>query len=125
VSKAIMIVDDEEDIRNLYGEMLKRDFDKILYASQGVQALNMLDHEKVDHMIIDLEMPNMDGYELAKLVKEKHPKIFMTISTGSIISQDNIDILLSHGVLGFLYKPTSKVELLNHIRCIQSLFPAR
>jgi two-component system, cell cycle response regulator DivK len=85
----------------------------------------MLEKETVDHIIIDLEMPNMDGYELTKLVKEKHPKIFITISTGSIISQDNIDLLLSNGVLGFLYKPTSKVELLNHIRCIQSLFPKR
>ena len=62
----ILVVDDNDSIRKLMTTYLIRDGYNVLAASDGLEALEILDVEHIDLMIVDIMMPNMDGYTLTK-----------------------------------------------------------
>lgn len=62
----ILIVDDNEKIRKLIEIYLKREGFKIFHGEDGEAALDILDNIKIDLIIADIMMPNMDGYELVE-----------------------------------------------------------
>ena len=62
----ILVVDDNDSIRKLMTTYLIRDGYNVLAASDGLEALDILDLEHIDLMIVDIMMPNMDGYTLTK-----------------------------------------------------------
>jgi len=66
----ILIVDDNDSIRKLMKTYLLRDGYNVLSASDGLEALDILDKEHVDLMIADIMMPNMDGYTLTKELRD-------------------------------------------------------
>ncbi len=71
----ILIVDDDEDLHTLYGLYLQGESFDILRAFNGKQALEMLDHERPDLIVLDMIMPVMDGEEFfIKLRTEKKIK---------------------------------------------------
>jgi len=69
--KTILIVDDEENIRTLYKEELTDEGYDVLLASNGYEALEVLDAHQPDAVILDIKMPGMDGVNLLKLIKER------------------------------------------------------
>lgn len=69
--KTILIVDDEENIRTLYKEELKDEGYHVILASNGYEALEVLNTQKPDAIILDIKMPGMDGVNLLKLIKER------------------------------------------------------
>lgn len=68
----ILIVDDNDSIKNLMKTYLLRDGYKVLTASDGLEALEVLDKEHVDLMVADIMMPNMDGYTLTKDLRDSN-----------------------------------------------------
>jgi len=60
----ILVVDDNENIRNLIVERLTGEGYQVFPAADGEEALDVMDHEHIDLMIADIMMPRMDGYEL-------------------------------------------------------------
>ncbi|EHQ89897.1 response regulator transcription factor [Desulfosporosinus youngiae] len=62
----ILIVDDNDSIRKLLKMYLLRDGYNVFAAADGLEALDVLDKEHIDLIILDIMMPNMDGYSLAK-----------------------------------------------------------
>ena len=71
----IMIVDDDEDLHTLYGLYLQGESFKIVRAFNGKEALDMVEKEKPDLIVLDMIMPVMDGEEFfTKLRTEKHIK---------------------------------------------------
>lgn len=64
-----MIVDDNHDMRRYIRSLLKKDY-KLLEAENGLKALEVIKKHSVDLIISDLLMPEMDGLELSKRVKE-------------------------------------------------------
>lgn len=62
----ILVVDDNESIRKLMTTYLNRDGYHVFATSDGLEALEVLDREPIDLMIVDIMMPNMDGYTLTK-----------------------------------------------------------
>ena len=69
--KRILIVDDEENIRTLYKEELADEGYDVILASNGYEALEILNTQKPDAIILDIKMPGMDGVNLLKLIKER------------------------------------------------------
>ena len=63
---SILVVDDEAMMRDLLEKILVREGYAVKAAGNGVEALEMLQHEKFDLIISDMKMPNMDGFELLK-----------------------------------------------------------
>lgn len=66
----ILVVEDDEKLRRLFCTVLSRDGYRAIPAADGVEALDVLDKEYIDLVISDIMMPNMDGYELTKLLRE-------------------------------------------------------
>ncbi len=67
----LLIVDDEEGIRLLYKEEFEEEGCEVVLAASGEEALEKLEHEKVDLVLLDIKMPGMDGIEVLRKVKEK------------------------------------------------------
>jgi len=66
----ILVVDDNDSIRKLITTYLSRVGYQVFAASDGIEALDLLDKEHIDLMIADIMMPNMDGYTLTKELRE-------------------------------------------------------
>ena len=68
----ILVVDDIEDARDTASVMFEQLGADVLMAADGQDALNVLEHEEVDIVFCDLRMPNMDGYEFIRVLRERH-----------------------------------------------------
>jgi len=112
----VMVVDDSITMRKVTSRVLERHEYEVSTAKDGVDALEKL-HERVpDLMLLDIEMPRMDGYELATHMKadprlRNVPIIMITSRTGDKHRQRAFDI----GVERYLGKPYQEAELLLQI----------
>jgi len=116
VRPMVMVVDDSITMRKVTGRVLERHEYEVSTAKDGVDALEKL-HERVpDLMLLDIEMPRMDGYELATLMKADPrlrdvPIIMITSRSGDKHRQRAFDI----GVDRYLGKPYQEADLLLQI----------
>jgi len=67
--KKIMVVDDEEDVLSLVEETLRREGFEVVSARSGREALEMVGREKPDLVLLDIMMPDMDGWEVSRRIK--------------------------------------------------------
>jgi chemosensory pili system protein ChpA (sensor histidine kinase/response regulator) len=112
----VMVVDDSITMRKVTGRVLERHEYEVVTAKDGVDALEKLAERVPDLMLLDIEMPRMDGYELATHMKadprlRQVPIIMITSRTGEKHRQRAFDI----GVERYLGKPYQEAELLAQI----------
>ncbi|MGA7579563.1 MAG: response regulator [Desulfobaccales bacterium] len=79
--KKILVADDEMSIRLLYSEELKEEGYEVYMASNGREALEVVDKIPLDLVILDIKMPEMDGIEALRQIKEKRPDLPVVLST--------------------------------------------
>ncbi len=79
--KKILVVDDEENIRELYREELEEMGYQVVTVSDGIQALAKMDSAKFDLVTLDMRMPDMDGIETLRKMKEKDSTLPIIICT--------------------------------------------
>lgn len=112
----VMLIDDHPIVLNGIKSLFNgvQSIEKVTEASNGKDALLLLENIKVDLIITDISMPEMDGIELTQIVKNKYPNIKVLILT--VHNERGIlkEALLS-GAEGCLLKNTSKKELLQAI----------
>ncbi|MBV8156728.1 MAG: response regulator, partial [Dyella sp.] len=116
VRPLVMVVDDSITMRKVTGRVLERHEYEVTTAKDGVDALEKLHDRVPDLMLLDIEMPRMDGYELATQMKADPrlrdvPIIMITSRTGDKHRQRAFDI----GVDRYLGKPYQEAELLAQI----------
>nr|WP_194246861.1 response regulator transcription factor [Brevibacillus borstelensis] len=109
-----MVVDDEEEIRNLIAIYLQNEGYRVLKAADGVEALEMLRREEVQLLILDVMMPRMDGIQAClKIREQQHLPIIML----SAKSQDMDKIYgLSTGADDYMTKPFNPLELIARVK---------
>lgn len=102
MSKKIMIVDDEEDIRLSVGQIFELSGYEVIKAEDGNDCLNKLEHSIPDLVILDIMMPGMSGWDVAARIKENSewceiPIVFLTakgdemsIGMGGLASEEYI-----------------------------------
>ena len=79
--KKILVADDEMSIRLLYSEELKEEGYEVYMASNGREALEIVEKIPLDLVILDIKMPEMDGIEALRQIKEKRPDLPVVLST--------------------------------------------
>lgn len=104
IKPTILVVDDEPSIREFLQIMLKREKMLVEVAEDGQQALNLLQGKDFDLVISDIKMPNMDGMELLKKVKEKDPHALMMMITAHGTTESAVEAM-KIGAFDFLTKP--------------------
>ncbi len=112
----VMVVDDSITVRKVTERLLKRNNMKCVTAKDGVDAISVLDEVIPDVMLLDIEMPRMDGFELATHIRNSEklkgiPIIMITSRTGDKHRQRAMDI----GVNDYMGKPYTEVDLLTNI----------
>ena len=112
----VMVVDDSVTMRKVTGRVLERHNFEVATAKDGIDALERMADRVPDLMLLDIEMPRMDGYELATEMKSDPrlrgvPIIMITSRTGEKHRQRALDI----GVNRYLGKPYQEHELLRNV----------
>ena len=110
----ILVVDDSPLIRELIGACLATDdYQNISYAGDGLDALEQIDKEMPDLIILDLEMPRMDGFEVCKRLRDnpKTANIPILIQSGRDTAAD-ITRAFDYGASDMVVKPVKKFEIL-------------
>lgn len=78
-----LVVDDSQVDQRLAGGLLTQRADlKVVYATDGVQALAMLNDEPIDLVLTDMQMPQMGGLELVEAIRKDHPRVPVILMTG-------------------------------------------
>lgn len=114
----ILVVDDEEKIRTLIRKYGEFEGFKIKEASNGIQALGMCDREEFDLIILDIMMPEMDGFSVCeKIRKSKNIPIIMLSARGE--EYDKIHGF-EMGIDDYVVKPFSPRELMMRVRAVIS-----
>ena len=113
LSGRILIVDDEPDIRKTLQTFFERSGYLSECASDGLDAVQHLEHESYDLVITDLKMPGVDGRELLRIMAEKFSHIPRIVLT-AVDSSDDILLALKTGADDFIQKPITDFSLLNH-----------
>jgi len=118
-AKTIMVVDDSITVRKVTARLLKRQGMDVLTAKDGLDAVTILQEHIPDLMLLDVEMPRMDGYELATLVRNnpdwKHLPIIMITSRTGAKHRDKAEKI---GINRYLGKPFNETELLENINAL-------
>jgi len=112
----VMVVDDSVTMRKVTGRVLERNNFEVLTAKDGLDALEKMAEHVPDLMLLDIEMPRMDGYELATAMKadprlRNVPIVMITSRTGEKHRERAFDI----GVNRYLGKPYQEPELLRNV----------
>ncbi len=97
-------MDDEEGLVELAGEYFRRKGFRLFTAKNGAEAVEILKHESIDCCFTDLNMPGMDGLELAGYIRQLDNSIPVIVVTG-YPSLDSAVNTLKNGVVDFLVKP--------------------
>lgn len=109
MGKNVLLVDDSSTMRKIIGRSLRQagiDFDNIFEAADGIEALAVLESEKVDIVLSDINMPNMDGITFLKEKSTREaikdiPVLMISTETGD----DIIGEAKALGALGAIKKP--------------------
>jgi len=118
---SILLVDDEEIIRETLGSNLRKKGFDVTLAENGAVAVERLNHNVYDLIITDLMMEGIDGMEVLKQVKERNADTMVSILTGYGTINSAIEALRL-GADDYMLKPCDKTEMLLRIsRCFERL----
>jgi two-component system response regulator (stage 0 sporulation protein F) len=108
--QVILIVDDEEGLREGLSKLLESEGYAVLSAESGEQALQILQQSHIDLVLTDMRMPGMDGIELLKKIRERHPNVGVIILTGYGQIESYIEAM-NFGAIEYVSKPFKVNEL--------------
>ncbi|MEO1691006.1 MAG: response regulator [Cyanobacteria bacterium J06631_6] len=116
----ILVVDDQNFTRQALQAILETepDFEVVGKATSGLEAIKYLEQSQVDITIVDLEMPEMNGLTLTKILGERFPET-KAIILSSHDDEANINSAVEAGARGYLLKNTSAQEIGDTIRAVQ------
>jgi chemosensory pili system protein ChpA (sensor histidine kinase/response regulator) len=122
----IMVVDDSLTVRKITSRLLEREGYLVITAKDGMEALEQLRETLPAVMLVDIEMPRMDGFELARSVRgDPRTQDIPIIIISSRTADKHRNQAAALGVNAFLGKPFHEAELLEHIDEIRTAGAAR
>lgn len=117
----ILVADDDDLMRESVREYLALYDMQCILAADGMEALNIMAKHPVDILLLDLVMPNIDGFQVMKEVKIKYPETDVIVTSGEATFK-NATLAMRHGVKDFLHKPYFPNEL---IKVVNNLIEKR
>lgn len=116
MGKSVLIVDDCDTTRKLLSYIIRERGFKIVGASNGIEALEILATTQIDIVLTDLNMPQMDGYELSRTLRRQEDyKDLPIVMITTEASEADKKLGMDAGVTTYLSKPISPQRLLYEI----------
>ncbi len=106
----ILIIDDEETMRDSCRQTLSRDGNRIEVAESGSKGLSLLEAESFDLVILDLKMPGLSGMEVLKKIKQNDPEAMVVVITGYATIESAVEAM-KNGAYDFIPKPFTPESL--------------
>ncbi|MBE4906834.1 response regulator transcription factor [Bacillus luteolus] len=119
MSIRVLIADDHHVVRRglLFFLKTQKEIEIVGEATNGKEAVELVEQLKPDVVLMDLVMPEMDGIEATKRIKEKHPDIHILILT-SFSDQDHVIPAIQAGATGYQLKDIEPDELVKAIKAV-------
>ncbi|GIP43522.1 DNA-binding response regulator [Paenibacillus sp. J45TS6] len=117
----VLVVDDHAQARNAICEMLGsvERFEVIGVATSGLQAIEFVERKLPDLILMDIEMPELNGFEATRHIKARYPFIKIVLVT---VSVDMLNLLeaLKYGAQGYLLKNLNQSTSLEYLDCVMN-----
>ena len=113
MSKRVLIIDDDPSIRKLYARTIRAEDREVTTVASGAEAMEILSQHGADLILLDLNMPGMDGAATLKMIREAHRTIPIFIITGFLdVFLERLKVLRQAGIqFEVLNKPVEKEHL--------------
>ncbi|MBN1843778.1 MAG: response regulator [Deltaproteobacteria bacterium] len=112
---SVLVVDDEDDFRETFVKRLKRRNLDVSGVESGEKALELLDENPFDVVILDVKMPGMDGVDVLREMKKKRPLTEVIMLTGHASVESGIEGM-KLGAFDYIMKPADINELMDKMR---------
>jgi DNA-binding NtrC family response regulator len=106
----LLIVDDEIDIREFAKSFFKKRGIQVFTASAGSEALEIIEQEQPNLVLLDIRMEEMNGVDVLKKIREKGHKVKVIMVSG-VEEESTVKEAESQGITGFIHKPLVLDEL--------------
>lgn len=113
----VLVVDDDKNIRYLIKEVFESEHFTVKTASDGKSALELLDKEKFDIAIVDIMMPNLNGYEFTEQLRTFDKELPVLMISAKQLAEDRKKGFTA-GIDDFMTKPLDTEELILHVRAL-------
>lgn len=113
----ILVVEDDLNTRKLMCAVLKQNGFQPIQAEDGIKALEVMDKEHIDLVILDIMMPNMDGFELTKELRLSYDTLPILMVTAKVDSNDKYKGF-SLGTDDYMTKPVDEQEMVLRIKAL-------
>ena len=113
----ILVIDDEKNIRFAMKEILENEKYNVITASDGVEAFEKFATAHIDLVIVDIMMPNMDGYEFTKELRALNEELPVLMISAKQLPDDRKKGFVV-GIDDFMTKPVDAEELLLHVKAL-------
>ncbi len=113
-SKKVLVIDDDESIVELIQNILKQHNYQPITATHYTSALDALEHENPDLLLLDLAMPTVDGASLLEFIREQGNQVPVIVVSAHLTGENAVE-LARYGVDTFLWKPFKISDLMHDI----------
>jgi len=114
MNEKVLLVDDEEEFVETLAERMRTRGMDVSTSNSGANALQLVDDEDFDVVVLDLKMPGVDGLEALKRIKRRRPDIQVVLLTGYATVEKGVEAI-KEGALEFLEKPVDLSSLTDAI----------
>jgi len=111
----LLLVDDEKRFLETTKKILEKRGIDTFTALKGLDAMSVLDREQIDVVILDVKMPGLDGVEVLRRIKQKHPLVEVIMLTGHSTTESAVEGL-KLGAFDYLMKPCEISALLEKVK---------
>jgi DNA-binding NtrC family response regulator len=110
MTEKVLLVDDEEEFVETLAERMRNRGMEVATSNSGGEALKLVETDPYDVVVLDLQMPGMDGIEVLERIKQRQPDIQVVLLTGHASVAKGVEAI-KHGALEFLEKPIDLSKL--------------
>ena len=110
MTEKVLLVDDEREFVDTLAERMRCRGMDVSTSESGIEALELIDKESYDVVVLDLQMPGMDGLEVLARIKSRQPEIQVVLLTGHATVEKGVEAM-KLGALEFLEKPIDLSDL--------------
>lgn len=113
----ILVVEDDKNAAKLMQIILTKAGYDVKLAGNGIQALQLMDNEYIDLIVLDIMMPEMDGYQFVQTIRTNDVNVPVLMVTAKQLNEDKYKAFIA-GADDYLVKPVDELELLFRIKAL-------